>query len=152
MAALIERLSDLPSHSPSRSIDALVAESERAGLRFLRGLIEEWTKGANRFDRPGEALFDALTDGRVIGAGGLNVDRMPRRRRSAGCATCTSCRPIGGPGLALQLVGAVIEATRGRFDTLRLRTESPAASRLYEKMGFRRCAGVADCTHLTEPH
>ena len=55
-------------------------------------------------------------------------------------------------GVGRQLVGGVIEAARGRFDILRLRTQNPAAARLYEQLGFSRCAGALDCTHLMELH
>ena len=50
----------------------------------------------------------------------------------------------------MQLSDAVITAARGRFDTLRLRTENPTAARLYERMGFRRCVEVDDSTHVME--
>lgn len=67
---LIEASSDL--------FDALVDESERQGYRFVRRLADEWASGANRFDRPGEALFAARIDGRLVGACGLNVDPYTR--------------------------------------------------------------------------
>src|SRR5262249_41338641 len=56
----------------------MVAESERAGYRFVRRLADEWADGANRFDRPGEVLFAAWMEGRLIGACGLNVDPYTR--------------------------------------------------------------------------
>ena len=37
-----------------------------------------------------------------------------------------------------------------RFDSLRLRTENPAAARFYEALGFRPCGGAADSTHVME--
>jgi hypothetical protein len=37
----------------------------------------------------------------------------------------------------------VIDGARGRFDTLRLRTNSEAAARLDTAMGFRPVAGAA---------
>ena len=40
-------------------LDAMVAESEGAGCRFVRQLADEWASGTNRFDRPGEVLFAA---------------------------------------------------------------------------------------------
>jgi hypothetical protein len=67
---VIERLSELPSEG----FGPLVAESEQAGLRFVRRLAEEWAGGRNRFDRPGGACFAALVDGRMVGVCGLNVD------------------------------------------------------------------------------
>ena len=146
MAALIERLSDLPADS----FDALVAESEQAGWRFLRRLTEEWASGANRFDRPGEALLAALVGGRVIGVCGLNVDpyaAAPGVGRVRHLYVLSAYRRLG---FGRRLVGEVIGAARGRFDSLRLRTDNPAAAQLYERLGFRRCAGVAECTHLME--
>src|SRR5207249_6785208 len=66
----IEPLHDLTSSS----VGELVAESERLGLRLVRRLADEWATGANRFDRPGEILFGAFIDGRLVGVGGLNID------------------------------------------------------------------------------
>jgi ribosomal protein S18 acetylase RimI-like enzyme len=54
-------------------------------------------------------------------------------------------RGVGG-----RLVASVIEAARGRFDHLRLRTHNPEAAALYERLGFRRRDDVADCTHVME--
>ena len=84
---VIERLSDLPSES----IDALVAESEQAGWRFMRRLAEEWTSGANRFDGAGEAFFAALIGGEWSVCAGSTSIRTPWRRVSVECGICTSC-------------------------------------------------------------
>jgi GNAT superfamily N-acetyltransferase len=140
----IERLIELP---PDR-IAPMAAESERAGLRFVRRLAEEWAAGRNRFDRTGEALFAALLDERMIGVCGLNVDpytTAPRVGRVRHLYVMSTHRRLG---VGRRLVGEVIEAARRSFDHLRLRTDNPAAARLYERIGFRRCSGVADCTHL----
>jgi predicted GNAT family acetyltransferase len=42
-----------------------------------------------------------------------------------------------------------MEAARSRFVGLHLRTENPAAARLYERLGFRR-VGAGDYTHVME--
>jgi GNAT superfamily N-acetyltransferase len=143
----IERLID---PAPG-SFDALVAESERAGYRFVRRLAEEWTSGANRFDRPGEALFAALIDGRVIGICGLNVD--PYTTGGVGRVrhlyVLSAYRRLG---VGRRLVARVVEAAKGRFDTLRLSTQNPAAAKLYERLGFDRRAGATDHTHLLDLH
>jgi GNAT superfamily N-acetyltransferase len=140
----IERLIELP---PDR-IAPMAAESERAGLRFVRRLAEEWAAGRNRFDRTGEALFAALLDERMIGVCGLNVDpytTAPRVGRVRHLYVMSTHRRLG---VGRRLVGEVIEAARRSFDHLRLRTDNPAAARFYERIGFRRCSEVADCTHL----
>ena len=148
MAALIERLSDLPP----AALEALVAESEQGGLRFMRRLVEEWASGANRFDGDGEALFAALIDGRVTGVCGLNIDPYAAAARVGRVRHLYVLSAYRRLGVGRQLVGRVIEAARGRFDILRLRTQNPAAARLYEQLGFSRCAGAPDCTHLLELH
>ena len=55
IAPSIERL----RHLPVDGFDALLAESERAGLRLVRTLVDEWASGANRFDRSGEEVIEA---------------------------------------------------------------------------------------------
>lgn len=143
---IIERLSELPSEA----FGPLVAESEQAGLRFVHRLVEEWASGRNRFERPGEACFAALVDGRIVGVCGLNVDPYtaePRVGRVRHLYVLSAYRKLG---VGERLVGEVIAAGRGQFGMLRLRTQSETAARLYERMGFRRCADLADCTHLME--
>ena len=70
MHVIVERLPDLTSDH----IGDLVTESEGAGLRMVRRLVDEWETGANRFDRPGEGLFGAWLDGQLVGVCGLNID------------------------------------------------------------------------------
>jgi len=143
---IIERLSELTSEA----FGPLVAESEQAGLRFVHRLVEEWASGRNRFERPGEACFAALVDGRIVGVCGLNVDPYtaePRVGRVRHLYVLSAYRKLG---VGERLVGEVIAAGRGQFGVLRLRTQNETAARLYERMGFRRCADLADCTHLME--
>jgi GNAT superfamily N-acetyltransferase len=144
--ARVEPLPELPADR----LAPLIAESEREGLRFVRRLAEEWSSGRNRFDRPGEALFGAGLDGRLVGVCGLNVDPYagdPRVGRLRHLYVLAAHRRLGVGG---QLVGAVVGAAHGPFASLRLSTSNPAAARLYESWGFRRQAGDAHCTHVME--
>jgi GNAT superfamily N-acetyltransferase len=144
VAVLVERVAELPRDG----LEALVVESERAGLSFVRRLADEWVGGRNRFDRPGETLFVALTGGRLIGVCGLNVDpytTAPRVGRVRHLYVLAAHRR-GGAGA--ELVRAVIAAARDPFDVLRLSTRDPAAARLYESLGFEPSTGAADCTHV----
>jgi GNAT superfamily N-acetyltransferase len=143
----IERLTEA---SP-RLFDVLVADSESAGYRFVRRLADEWASGANRFDRPGEALFAAWIDGRLIGACGLNIDPYtpaPGVGRLRHLYVLTDYRRSG---VGQRLVEQVLGAARGRFDRLRLSTQNPAAAQLYERLGFER-RDADDHTHLLELH
>ena len=64
MHPIVERLPDLTSDR----IGDLLTESEGAGLRMVRRLVDEWETGANRFDRPGEDLFGAWLNGQLLAA------------------------------------------------------------------------------------
>jgi GNAT superfamily N-acetyltransferase len=142
----VERLHELPTDG----LADLVAESEKAGFRFLRRLVEQWESGANRFAQPGEALFAAVVGGRIIGVCGLSVDphrcdgRVGRVRHLY-VATAFRRRGIGG-----LLVATVIRVARNAFEQLRLRTDSEPAARFYERLGFRRCDDEADSTHALD--
>jgi len=142
----IERISDLEAGQ----VAALVAESEAQGLRFVRRLAEEWASGANRFDRPGEALFVARDEERIVGVGGLNIDPYttePTVGRVRHLYVLTAYRRLG---IGRRIVEEIIEAARGRFERLRLSTSNPEAARLYERLGFHPRADIAHCTHAME--
>ena len=143
MRALIERVSG----APTDRLATLVAESERQGFRFVRRLVEEWESGANRFDRPGEALFVARVGDDVVGVCGLNVDPYAGDPKIGRVRHLYVLVPHRRSGIGEQLVADVLEAARGRFERLRVRTTNAIAARLYERLGFRRTAAARDRTH-----
>jgi GNAT superfamily N-acetyltransferase len=146
VAVVIERLHELPP----KSVELLVGEREQAGLGFVRRLVDEWASGQNRFDHPGEAFFAATLAGRLVGVCGLNIDpytSAPRAGRLRHLYVLIEHRHLG---VGRQLVGEIIRAARDGFESLRLRTSNPAAARLYEGMGFRRCDATDDRTHVME--
>ena len=140
----IEPLHDLTSSS----VGELVAESERFGLRLVRRLADEWVTGANRFDRPGEILFGALVDGRLVGVCGLTIDPYAGDERIGRLRHLYVLSAFRRMGVGRQLVERVMKAAHGRFDAVHLRTNDAAAACLYEKLGFRRDVGRGDHTHV----
>jgi GNAT superfamily N-acetyltransferase len=85
----------------------------------------------------------------VVGVCGLNVDPYAAEAHAGRVRRLYVLSAFRQLGVGRRLVMAVIEAARGRFDTLRLRTGNPAAVRLYEALGFRAAGGgAADCTHV----
>jgi GNAT superfamily N-acetyltransferase len=142
----IERLTVLPPDA----LAALVAESEQAGWQFVRRLSEEWTAGANRFDRPGESLFAARAAGRLVGVCGLNVDPYLANPRVGRVRRLYVLAEFRRRGVGRRLLHAVIGSAQGRFGSLRLRTESAQAAAFYERLGFRRQVEVPDCTHVLQ--
>ena len=144
--ATIEILQDLPFDR----VRDLLADSEAAGSRIVRRLVDEWADRANRFDRPGEALFAASFAGPLVGVCGLNVDPYagaPRIGRVRHLYVLTGLRRRG---VGRQLVARVIERASARFDALRLSTNNEAAARLYAAMGFRASGEKGTFTHVLE--
>jgi GNAT superfamily N-acetyltransferase len=142
VAASIERVNDLAAGC----LDALLAESEQAGSLIVRRLVDEWARGANRFDRAGEALFAARIEGRLVGVCGLNVDPYSAEAGLGRLRHLYVLSAYRRRGIGRQLVAEVIAAARGRFDRLRLSTRNLEAAQLYERMGFGSTE-AAHCTH-----
>ena len=134
-------------HEPPRdALAALLDDSERQGLRLVRRLADEWASGANRFDRPGEALFMAWIGGNGVGVGGLTIDpyqTAPGVGRVRHVYVLAAHRRAG---VGERLMHGILDAARGRFEIVRLRTSNPAAARLYERLGFQP-VDEADCSH-----
>ena len=149
-AGYMTRPAIFPLRRPDLDLGALLAESEQAGLRFVRRLVEEWASGANRFDRPGEKLFGAWVDGRVVGVCGLNVDPYTAEERVGRVRHLYVLSAFRRRGVGRRLIEEVIEAARGPFGALRLRTGNPEAARVYEAIGFRPSGRAADYTHIME--
>ncbi|SRR5712692_1391418 len=140
----IERLRDLAA------LAALIAEGERSGSRFVGRLATEWSSGANRFDKPGEALVAARLDGQVVGVCGLNVDPYTADRRVGRVRHLYVMEAYRRLGIGRRLLADVVAAARGPFDRLRLRAANPEAARFYEAIGFAPCPEEADSTHALD--
>ena len=61
---------------------------------------------------------------------------------------CFNARDIDG--VLAVMHPDVIEAARGRFGRLHLRTTNLTAARLYERLGFRRTGEGRDRTHVLD--
>jgi GNAT superfamily N-acetyltransferase len=143
---VVLRLTELPDDR----LAELVADSERQGYRFVRRLVDEWASGANRFDRPGEALFGALCGGRVVGVCGLNVDPYAGSSEFGRVRHLYVLAAHRRIGVGRCLVQEVLRAARGVFARLRLRTADARAAWFYERLGFRAVLTEADSTHILE--
>jgi GNAT superfamily N-acetyltransferase len=144
MEVTVARLFDLPVDAFS----PLVAKSEREGWRFVRRLADEWAAGTNRFDRPGEALLAAWVDGALVGVCGLNADPYAGDPATGRIRRLYVLKAFRGRGVGQRLVQAALQLARTSFRSLRVRTESAAAGRFYERLGFMPAVGVSDCTHM----
>jgi N-acetylglutamate synthase-like GNAT family acetyltransferase len=108
----------------------LIAESETQGYRFVRRVIDEWERGANRFSRPGEALFTASVEGAIVGVCGLNVDPYLDDPRIGRVRNVYVAHAYRGQGIGRRLVEQAVAAARGSFDKLGLRAEEEGPASL----------------------
>lgn len=77
---------------------ALKAESIALNFNMLRRLEENWQRGENRFNAPGEKLLGAFLNGRLVGVCGLNRDpfsQQPRAGRIRHLYVSEKCRGQG---------------------------------------------------------
>jgi GNAT superfamily N-acetyltransferase len=125
----------------------LVKESTAEGFELVRRLLTEWDGGANRFARPGEALFFAVANEVPVGVCGLNIDphaNDPRIGRVRHLYVAASHRRTG---IGRALVGRIVTEAAKSFDTLTLRTTSAAAAAFYVALGFTETTRFACSTH-----
>lgn len=121
-------------------LGVLVEASLEEGFGMVRRTLADWSEGANRFDRPGEAFFVAEYGRATVGLCGLNVDPFttePDVGRIRHLYVLPDYRRLQ---VGRRLVSACIAAGRGVFRRLRLRATDAGAARFYESIGFVRSA------------
>jgi GNAT superfamily N-acetyltransferase len=110
-------------------------------------LWKEWQNGKNRFTAPGEKLYGCMDQAVLVAIGGLNQDPFDGRR-GIGRIRRVYVRPAWrNKGIGEALVHTLVENARTSFTALHLRTDSPTAARLYERIGFSRSLAL-NATHV----
>ncbi len=141
-ALAVRRVEDLPGDL-ERLVDAGLDE----GFGFVARLRDDWRAGGNRFDGPGEALFEARIEDELVGVCGLNRDPFATET-GVGRVRRLYVRPqFRRLGVGRRLVESVLTIATGEFEKVRLRTDSESASRFYGSLGFTRTHGDPDATH-----
>jgi GNAT superfamily N-acetyltransferase len=139
----LRRIHDL---SPNE-FHPLLAASTAEGFRFLARLVAEWDSGVGRFDGEGELLLGAYEGTQLVGVGGLTRDPFAAiagigRLRRVYVLPAARKRGIGA-----QLVRALESAASGHFSELVLRTDTAAAARFYEALGYIPMPSGSTATH-----
>jgi len=117
--------------------ETLQHEASQEGCGFVERLVSEWRDGSNRFDRDGEILFAGhLVGGEMVAVGGLNRDFA--HHSGVGRLRHIYIRPaFRRRGIASALIGRLELHGRLSFRSIRLRTDSSVAARLYESRGYQ---------------
>jgi ribosomal protein S18 acetylase RimI-like enzyme len=128
-------------------LTAVIAESESFGFRAIQRFADEWNSGANRFDRPGEALFLAKQGNHVIGICGLNIDPYTKSSSIGRVRRLYVMGSYRRRGIGRTLVRQVIAEACLHFDYLHVRTDAPIADQFYQSLGFTPHLGNEYYTH-----
>jgi GNAT superfamily N-acetyltransferase len=134
---------------PVPGMERLQAEALQEGFFFIERLWEEWQNGKNRFSAPGEKLYGCWDGAGLVAIGGLNRDPFDGRM-GIGRIRRVYVRPAWrNKGIGEALLHTLVESARTSFTTLHLRTDNPAAARLYERIGFSRIQAL-HATHVLD--
>lgn len=133
---------------PADELAPVLAASAAEGHTFVGRLVAEHASGANRFDRPGEALYGAACGRALVGIGGLNRDPYGADTRIGRLRHLYVLPAFRGRGVGRQLVAALVARARRSFDAVTLRTLSPDAAAFYQALGFADAVDIPHATHI----
>jgi GNAT superfamily N-acetyltransferase len=140
------------ARNPGLRIDFgdLVTLSLREEIGALQRMREDWSSGVNRFDRPGEILFEARVGPRLVGICGLNRDPYAQSPEIGRARHLYVVQEFRRCGIGRRLISEIVDYASRSFARVRLRTLRADADRFYVALGFRRVVGEPEVTHELE--
>lgn len=125
----------------------LVRESEGEGFRFLARLVDEHERGVATFAGAGEALLGAYDGEALVAVGGVMRDPYAEDAGLGRLRHLYVARSHRRRGIGERIVRALEEHARGTFAVLVLRTDTEAAARFYEALGYEALPPGGTATH-----
>lgn len=126
---------DAQNYDPER-ISPLLKHSQAEGYNLVLRLVENWESGENRFDKPGEALFGAEHEGRLLGIGGRSLDPYLDDKAAIRVRHVYVLPDWRRLGVGAALMEKILDIPPGLFRRVTLRTLNPNARKFYERLGF----------------
>ncbi|NNH83540.1 GNAT family N-acetyltransferase [Rhizobium laguerreae] len=128
-AVVVRQIVELPDQ-----FERFRLEADAEGFEMLSVLQDEWRKGINRFERPGEILALATVDDEIAGIGGTTQDFMDsswlRMRRFY-------VRPaFRRRGIGRKIAVFVLEHAKAFNREIVLYTAGPEAEAFWPTLGF----------------
>lgn len=114
----------------------LLKQSQSEGYNLVLRLAEGWENKTNCFDKPGEAFFAAVHEGRWLGVGGRSIDPYLGDARAVRVRHVYVLPGWRNGGVGTALMKRVLDIPKGLFDKVTLRTLNPVARKFYERLGF----------------
>ena len=126
----IRRLTALPP-----DIEVLRVEAAADGIRNMGILVADWMSGAERYDKPGEALFGAFDGAWLVGIGCVKIEPAVPAMRMRRLYVLRKARRHGvGRMLAEAMIARGFEGA----DRLTCNAVPPGAGEFWDAMGFTR--------------
>ena len=132
---------DLPA------LRGLAIESETDGFRFLARFVAEMDSGQRSMDQPAHYFVGAFIDNTLTAVGGVTLDPYTELPGIGRIRHVYVARDSRRNGIGRALVTALEAHGFETYATLRLRTDTPAAAKFYESLGYER-TGDPNATHL----
>ena len=118
------------------TLHELAALGEAEGFRFVRRFVDELTVGHIHLDRPCEFFLGATVDSHLVGIGGVTPDPYVQGPH-VGRLRHLYVRPdVRGAAIGRALVARLEARAHQCYTLLRLRTDTAAAARFYERLGY----------------
>jgi GNAT superfamily N-acetyltransferase len=120
---------------------AMRREARTEGHQFLDRLASDWVSGAMRFERPGEALLAAYSEGVLAAIGGITIDPIvPDALRIWRFYVRPAFRRTGiGGEVALALLEGALQ--RVRVVTLKAARGTAGVQRFRQQRAVQRLSG-----------
>jgi GNAT superfamily N-acetyltransferase len=125
----------------------LLAASAAEGFRFVARLADELSSGALRYAEPGELLLGAHDGDRLVAVGGLTPDPYESAPGVGRLRRVYVLPTWRGRGVGTRLVRALEDAAGDHYRVLVLRTDTAAAARFYEALGYAPLRAGGTATH-----
>lgn len=128
-------------------IAPLLKSSLAEGYNLVLRLVENWESGENRFNKPGEALFAAKHEGRILGVGGRSLDPYLDDNKAVRVRHVYVLPDWRGLGVGAALMEKILDVPPGLFTRATLRSLNPVARKFYARLGFEAVDDNPVVTH-----
>jgi len=117
-------------------IETLASEARAEGWRHIDRLIAEWSSGAERFDKPGEALFAVFAAGDLAGVGGLTREPADPSGDVLRARRLYVSPRFRRQGVGRALASAIVQQAQACVSRVTVNARQGAAGAFWEGLGF----------------